>query len=132
MADHRPYRDLNDPFGGSGGQSLRKVSSIKRVLGFQARLNDGGAEDRWLSTRIGLLPGSKMANATQEAEFSVDRVYHEQPMGYHVPRGSTTGPVWAETGIRKKIFDHCPEIKMILPMRFTRESCKSEEDYWGA
>ncbi|KAF3925868.1 hypothetical protein ABW20_dc0104090 [Dactylellina cionopaga] len=120
--------NLEDKFGGNGGLSLRKISKIRQVLTFQERINNTDPEDLWLITRVGLLPGANMATPVQESAFSVENVWHQSPMGYHLgandklPEG-----VWDTEDQRQKVYEYCPEIKMIMKMRLSREKCSQEE-----
>lgn len=120
-------RNIDDRFGGSGGLSLRRISRIKQVLGFQSRQDEGDPEDRWLVNRLGLLPGAKMATPKIEAEFSVESIWHEKPMGYYVTPGGSIN-IWHDVGRRKQIYEYCPEIKMILKMKLERERCTKEDE----
>ncbi|KAF7867069.1 uncharacterized protein EAF02_009855 [Botrytis sinoallii] len=71
--------------GGNGGLSLRRVSSILRLLETERRKpGDGALEDLWLSTGLNKLEGSKMANAAVSKTFSVESVWDEAPLGYHI------------------------------------------------
>ncbi|KAJ6264990.1 hypothetical protein Dda_1145 [Drechslerella dactyloides] len=118
--------NLKDSFGGNGGLSLRKISRIRQVLSFQQRLPDSESDDAWLISRLGLLPGANMATPDQEAEFSVENIWHQSPMGYHVGR-RLSDDVWGNETHRKGVYEYCPEIKMILNMRLERERCSKEE-----
>ena len=105
------------------------MSRIKEVLQFQSRQDENSVEDRWLVDRLGLMPDAKMASAEVEAGFSVEGVWHDKPMGYHL---SSSGlglhkGVWDSAQQRHHIFEYCPEIKMIMDMRFSRERCSEEE-----
>ena len=105
------------------------MSRIKEVLQFQSRQDENSVEDRWLVDRLGLMPDAKMASAEIEAGFSVEGVWHDKPMGYHL---SSSGSglhkgVWDSAQQRHRIFEYCPEIKMIMDMRFSRERCSEEE-----
>lgn len=125
-ADHLLFRSITDRFGGNGGLSLRKVPTVKEVLSFQARVDNTESEDKWLSSRIGLLPQANNANATVSGTFSVEDVWFEEPLGYHINPSLTPGnspDVWSDSYKREQVFDYCPEIKMILPMRLNRERC---------
>ncbi|KXJ94348.1 hypothetical protein Micbo1qcDRAFT_220918 [Microdochium bolleyi] len=57
-------------FGGNGGLSLRRVSSIVQVLRDQRRIPGSEPEDVWLTERLGHRPGAKMANGTLSLTFS--------------------------------------------------------------
>ena len=105
------------------------MSRIKQVLNFQYRQDDENPEDRWFTGRIGTLSGARIPTAEEEAEFCVQDVYHEDPMGYHVSSGGTNPhpAVWDQPEQREKIFAWCPEIKMILDMKFKRERCAAED-----
>ncbi|KAL8971125.1 MAG: hypothetical protein Q9183_001203 [Haloplaca sp. 2 TL-2023] len=117
-----PWR-LDDRFGGNGALSLRRVSAVKQVLRFQSRLNDSDPSDRWFSMRMGLLPNSKMAPASKEAEFSVENVWHDKPMGYRLA-DPLPDSVWADKDRRKQIFTYCPEVKIIHKMKLERQRCQ--------
>ena len=118
-------RRHEDKHGGSGGLSLRRISKIREVLSFQARQDTVDAEDKWMSDRIGLLPSANVANVTVEQKFSVEGIWAEKPMGYHLKRsgGLLPGGVWESPEQRKKIYEYCPEIKMIMDMKLERERC---------
>lgn len=120
-------RKPDDRFAGNGGLSLRRVSAIRQVLAFQARYNDSEPEDEWYGRRVYLLPGAKVAAGT-EAAFSVEDVYMEKPMGYHVREGGRNLPdaVWKDPDQRKKILDYCPELSLIMDMKLTRERCDGD------
>ncbi|PBP20505.1 hypothetical protein BUE80_DR008636 [Diplocarpon rosae] len=60
----------NGRFGGNGGLSLRRVSSIIHVLQNQQRPPNSEPEDVWLVDRLGHRPGSKLANGTMSLTFS--------------------------------------------------------------
>ncbi|KAG9237499.1 hypothetical protein BJ875DRAFT_148823 [Amylocarpus encephaloides] len=72
-------------YGGNGGLSLRKVSKILQVLEKDKRKHgDGALEDLWLSDRLNRLPNSRMAVANVSKTFSVESVWDDAPLGYHV------------------------------------------------
>jgi hypothetical protein len=72
-------------YGGNGGLSLRKVSKILKVLEKEKRRHgDGALEDLWLSSRLNDLQGAKMPNADMSKMFSVESVWDEAPLGYHI------------------------------------------------
>ncbi|TVY57095.1 hypothetical protein LSUE1_G009810 [Lachnellula suecica] len=124
-------RSANDRFAGNGGLSLRRVSTVKRILGFQSRYNDTEPEDEWFGKRITLLPGAKVATGAEENHLSVEDVYFEKPMGYHVRDGgeNLADDVWKDPAKRKKNFDYCPELAMIMPMKLERERCEGDNKH---
>jgi hypothetical protein len=121
-------RTEDDRFAGNGGLSLRRISSVRQILGFQSRYNDTEPEDEWFGKRITLLPGAKVASGAQEDHFSVEDVYHEKPMGYHVREGgeNLADDVWKDPNRRKANFAYCPELSMIMPMKLERERCPGD------
>jgi hypothetical protein len=123
-----PPRTPDDRFSGNGGLSLRRVSAIKRVLGFQARYNDTEPEDEWFGKRIYILPGAKVASGTEGA-LAVEDVYMDNAMGYHVRDGGNqlSDEVWKDHDQRKKIFSYCPELSMIMDMKLERERCHGDD-----
>lgn len=72
-------------YGGNGGLSLRKVSKILAVLDRKIRPGyDGAMEDAWLTDRIVKLEGSHMPDASVSKTFSVESVWDDRPLGYHI------------------------------------------------
>ncbi|KAJ2905198.1 hypothetical protein MKZ38_006104 [Zalerion maritima] len=120
-------RTLEDRFSGNGGLSLRRVSAIRRVLGFQERFNDSSAEDEWFGHRLWTLPGEKVASGTNGA-LAVENVYFEKPMGYHIQDGGSNlkDEVWGQRAQRQEIFSYCPELSMIMDMKLERERCPGD------
>ncbi|KAH8154717.1 uncharacterized protein LAJ45_01248 [Morchella importuna] len=111
--------NLKDAYGGNGGLSLRRVSRILQILRTQRRYaHHREMEDMWLVRRIGTLPGARMANGSTEAGFSVEGVWAEEPMGYHLGGSGAVMPlaVWMERERRERVWEWCPEIKMIMGM----------------
>lgn len=121
-------RTPNDRFSGNGGLSLRRVSAIKRVLSFQERYNDTDPEDEWFGKRIYILPGAKVA-AGEEGALAVEDVYMDNPMGFHVRDGGNqlSEAVWKSHEQRKKMFNYCPELSMIMDMKLERERCDGDD-----
>lgn len=97
---------------------MRKVSSIITVLRNQVRINYSEPEDVWLSERLGHLPGAKLANGTISNVFSVENTYADNPMGYHLGHSGKGNPsaYLGSPEKRQKVFDYCPEIKMLTDM----------------
>jgi len=63
-----------------------------------------------------------------ENHFSVEEVYHEKPMGYHIRSGAGRLPegVWKNKEQRKAIIKYCPEISIILDMKLEKERCEGD------
>ncbi|KAH8683140.1 hypothetical protein BGZ60DRAFT_560862 [Tricladium varicosporioides] len=121
-------RTADDRFAGNGGLSLRRLSAVKRILSFQSRYNDTEPEDEWFGKRMVVLPGAKVATGQDEDHFAVENVWHEKPMGFHVRDGGQTlhDDVWKDPTKRKKNFDYCPELAIIMPMKLERERCEGD------
>ncbi len=60
----------NGRYGGNGGLSLRKVSTIIDILRNQERVDWSEPEDVWLTDRLGHRPSAKLANGTVSTAFS--------------------------------------------------------------
>ncbi|KAF3913180.1 hypothetical protein AA313_de0205222 [Arthrobotrys entomopaga] len=126
---------LSDRFGGNGGLSLRRVSKIIRVLENQVRLKFSEPEDVWLTSRMGLVPGNKMANSTEQLRFSAEMLYSKHPMGFHTGgSGKWLHPqVWGKPELREEMWEYCPEIKMMLEMDEERfidvRACPSKQNW---
>jgi hypothetical protein len=114
-------------FGGNGGLSLRRISAILRVLQSEQRKpNDGELEDLWLCNRMHRMPGAKMANASISKTFSVEGVWDDAPLGYHVGwLGVHHGQLWDSEAQVEHVLEYCPEVKMILGMRLAGDKPKS-------
>ncbi|KAI4173003.1 MAG: hypothetical protein LQ346_008492 [Caloplaca aetnensis] len=117
-----------DRWSGGGGLSLRRVSRIKQVLSFQTRQDDADSEDKWLSDRIKVLPGIKLPKPEVEKSFAVEGTWHEKPMGFHLPSSTDhlLKEAWDDPEHRKKAFEYCPEVKMIMNMKLERERCEEK------
>ncbi|KAF3903821.1 hypothetical protein AA313_de0206134 [Arthrobotrys entomopaga] len=126
-------------YGGNGGLSLRRVKPIIELLMTQARPEGHPElEDLWLCNRLAAMPGVNMANGSIEAQFSVEAVWHERPMGYHTGWSGARlpGDVWGTPEKRKHIYEYCPEMKMTIAMKLEREGCdgkmkRDEESVWN-
>ncbi|EPS43274.1 hypothetical protein H072_2751 [Dactylellina haptotyla CBS 200.50] len=125
----------SDRFGGNGGLSIRRVSKIITVLENQVRIKHSEPEDVWLTSRMGLLPGARMANGTEQQKFSAEMIYSEKPMGFHTGNGGAWlhGGVWGTPDLRRQMWEYCPEIKMMLPMDEERfidiKACPSKQNW---
>ncbi|GAP89323.1 hypothetical protein SAMD00023353_3700600 [Rosellinia necatrix] len=126
-------RTVNDRFSGNGGLSIRRVSTIKRVLGFQARHNDTAPEDEWFGTRLWVLPGARVA-AGQRGQLAVEDQYVPDAMGFHVRDGGRrdgdgavmADAVWKDPARRRAILDYCPELGLVMDMKLERERCPGD------
>ena len=108
-------------YGGNGGLSLRRVSSIIQVLLHQRRQAWSEPEDVWLTERLGHLPNSRVANGSMSLQFSGESIWFEEPLGYHTGGGGNimAGGIWGTEQRRQHVFDYCPEMKMTLNMDAT-------------
>ncbi|KFX94898.1 hypothetical protein V490_04100 [Pseudogymnoascus sp. VKM F-3557] len=121
-------RSDTDTFAVNGGLSVRRVAAIKRVLDSQSRDADSEPEDEWFGKRVSAMPDFKVASGLDTKHFSVEEVYHEAPMGYHLRNGRGHLPVgvWRNSDQRARILKYCPEISIILPMKYELERCKGD------
>ncbi|KAI4161572.1 MAG: hypothetical protein L6R39_000062 [Caloplaca ligustica] len=105
-------------YGGNGGLSLRRVSSITQVLRDQIRIPNSDPEDVWLTSRLGHRPGAKVANGSVSLTFSGENIYYDRPMGYHTGSSGKFlgGGIWGSPQLRQHNYDYCPEVKMTLEM----------------
>lgn len=125
-------RKEHDHFGGNGGLSLRRVSTIRRVLTFQERYNDTEPDDEWFGKRLRVLPDERVATG-DEGVLAVEDVYYEKPMGFHLRGGGEKlkDEVWKNPERRKAIFEYCPELSLIMDMKLERERCKDDNGEGG-
>lgn len=103
------------------------------MLEFQTRDADSGPEDEWFGKRIMAMPDYKVASGLDAQHFSVEEVYHEAPMGYHLrnSEGHLPTGVWKNSDQRARIIKYCPEISIILPMKLERERCEGDNREGG-
>ena len=98
--------------GGNGGLSLRHIPPIIEVLERNSREpNLNLWEDIWFCKLLRNLPNPNLAMT-----FSVESVYYEHPLGYHL-RGSGKlydANIWHNRTRVNQIFDYCPETKIIF------------------
>ncbi|KAI9740116.1 MAG: hypothetical protein M1818_004867 [Claussenomyces sp. TS43310] len=98
--------------GGNGGLSLRHIPSILKVLEKEERKpHDEQWEDLWLCQRL-----PNPAPAPIEVEFSVESIYAERPLGYHL-RGSgklLDPSIWGNRTRKRQVLTYCPEMKIVL------------------
>lgn len=73
------------------------------------------------------MQGEKVAHG-KKGVLAVEDVYMEKPMGYHVKDGGQglSDKVWKNPTQRKKIFDYCPELSLIMDMKLERERCEGD------
>ena len=104
------FSDIN---GGNGGLSLRNVSAIVNLLEHEERpAGYRQWEATWLSENL----RDSAAIGAEEVLFSVESMYYETPLGYHL-RGSGTlldATIWANGTRKRQILEYCPEVKIVL------------------
>lgn len=102
-----------DVYGGNGGLSLRNVSAIVNLLEQEQRPEKYRQwEDMWLSEKL----DKSAAIGADEVSFSVESMYYERPLGYHL-RGSgklLDAKVWGNKTRKRQILEYCPEVKVVL------------------
>ncbi|KAH7364703.1 hypothetical protein BKA65DRAFT_473014 [Rhexocercosporidium sp. MPI-PUGE-AT-0058] len=110
-------------YGGNGGLSLRKVSKIMDVLREKTRGHgDGALEDLWMVQRLHELEESVMPGANISKTFSVESVWDERPLGYHIGwLGVHHEQIWDDQSQVDHIMEYCPEVKMILGMKLDND-----------
>lgn len=109
-------------FGGNGGLSLRRVSRILKAIEKAGRRphNDGALEDLWLVNKMHELDGWHMPNADISKHFSVESVWDDRPLGYHIGwLGVHHEQIWDEKWQVDHIMEYCPEVKIVLGMNLT-------------
>lgn len=65
-----PWNPVGNKYGGNGGLSIRRVSSIINILKSQTRADNTEPEDVWLAERLAARPGAHLANGSSELAFS--------------------------------------------------------------
>lgn len=69
-----------------------------------------------------------MANASISKTFSVEGVWDDAPLGYHVGwLGVHHGQLWDDERQVDHVLEYCPEVKMVLGMRLAGDKPKSVE-----
>ncbi|PHH77614.1 hypothetical protein CDD82_3443 [Ophiocordyceps australis] len=125
-------RNQHGGFSGTGGLSLRRISAIRRVLGFQERHNDSEPEDEWFGKRLLVMPGEKVATGLEGA-LAVENVLVDKPMGYFIRDGGAhlDPNVWNSPEVRRGVFEYCPELALIADMKLERERCPDDDRHGG-
>jgi hypothetical protein len=98
--------------GGNGGLSLRHVPPIVKLLEDTERPPRFRQwEDSWLCENL-----KNAAPAAEEVNFSVESIYSERPLGYHLRgSGQLLDPlIWANKTRKRQILEYCPEAKILL------------------
>lgn len=74
------------------------------------------------------IPEAILPTANKSAEFVVEHVYHNASFGIHVADIERSMiEVWDDETRRQEIYNHCPELKMVMtPMKLMREKCEPE------
>jgi hypothetical protein len=113
-------------YGGNGGLSLRKVSKILQVLEKAKRkIGDGALEDLWLTNHLHSLPNSHMPIANISKTFSVESVWDDTPLGYHIGwLGVHHEQIWDDQKQVDHVLEYCPEVKIILGMKLDNDKPK--------
>lgn len=110
--------------GGSGDSSLRRVSRVKHVLSFQERTNDTEPEDEFLSNRLALLPDANVAKPGDNDRFVISKHWAEAPLAFSMKDWRRARhDMWDNDIKRQAVWNYCPELKIILPMKLERERC---------
>ncbi|KAK6611088.1 hypothetical protein H4I96_02686 [Botrytis cinerea] len=130
----------NGKFGGNGGLSLRRVSTIIDILRNQVRVDDSEAEDVGQGERVAAekkkgkgADGTKAGGLIKGIDDWRDGFY--EPMGYHTGGSGVTlhAGIWGTPEKRKHIWDYCPEVKMIFKMdaaKYVPGDCNSNWKRW--
>jgi hypothetical protein len=101
---------------------------VRKVLSFQVR-ESSASEDEWFGNRLVHYPGMKVATGKEPNHFSMEEVYHPNPLGIHLRKGNDKLPknVWKNKDQRAAIFKYCPEVSMIMDMKFESERCEGDD-----
>lgn len=98
--------------------SLRNVDVMLRILKKYERQENSDPEDLWLSKRLKWVKGTKIAYNSVSKDFSVESVWNERPLGFHLGGSGRilSGGVWGLEEKRNLTYEYCPEVKLILDM----------------
>ncbi|KAI1375931.1 hypothetical protein F4677DRAFT_446091 [Hypoxylon crocopeplum] len=110
------------------GLSLRRVSTIKRVLESHSRYDGSSPEEEWFRTRISTLPNTRVASNTRR-QLAMKGTYFPSLMGFHVGDsiGQPSNGWWDNSALRMKILNYCPELSIIMDMKLEKERCDGAE-----
>jgi hypothetical protein len=109
--EYIPGDELIPNGGGNGGLSLRHIPSILEVLDGESREPWSEWEDVWFYRRM-----NNTAPPHVSMHFSVEEVYSERPLGYHLMHSGRNlyWKIWQNGTRRREIFSYCPEVKILL------------------
>lgn len=65
--------------------------------------------------------GAHMPSIANSSIFVMTQQWQDRPMAYRVEE--LNARVWDSVANRKAIWDHCPELKMVLDMKLEVERC---------
>jgi hypothetical protein len=71
------------------------------------------------------IPEAVMPSAADASRFVTEHTYDSKSLGVHIGNfQQNMETVWADAARRQEIFNHCPELKMVMtPMKLLREKC---------
>lgn len=111
---------------GTGGLTLRRVSTVRRFLRDFPRTNDSIPEGEWFGSGLPIMPGARVAPEiqTQAAAENTGNIARLQ-IGYD--RHQLSGPAWGDAAKRREILDYCPELSLIMDMKLEVERCEGHQ-----
>lgn len=115
---------LTSTYGGNGGLSVRRISRILRAIREKGprQHGDGALEDLWLTSKMREFEDWHMPNVTVSKRFSVESVWDDRPLGYHIGwLGVHHEQIWTEEWQIRHILEYCPEVKLVLGMKLVAD-----------
>ncbi|GAM88314.1 hypothetical protein ANO11243_063470 [Dothideomycetidae sp. 11243] len=108
---------------GFNGYSLRKVSAIRKVMKASRPpsdiVDDSSLMEEVFSRHDAIVPGLGDAS-----KFVMESGWVERPMAYHPSaKMIRQDEGWYTNNGRRGIWDHCPEVKVVMHMKLNRQKC---------
>ena len=123
---NRNGNSWTDGHNGHNGYSLRKVSSAKEAIRSFSRTL-GNPVDWDLRDAMQERPKAKLPTEKAESFFVMESEWVERPMAYHpYTKDLKDHEGWATENYRRAIWEHCPELKVVMQMKLDREKCTAE------
>ncbi|GAM82232.1 hypothetical protein ANO11243_002110 [Dothideomycetidae sp. 11243] len=108
---------------GFNGYSLRKVSVMKETIKTSKILPDM-ADDSSLMDEVWSRPDAVVPNSEKSSLFVMESGWVERPMAYHPSaKMIKEDEGWITSNGRRGIWDHCPEVKVVMHMKLNRQKC---------
>ncbi|GAM91202.1 hypothetical protein ANO11243_092490 [Dothideomycetidae sp. 11243] len=121
-------------YGGNGGLSLRRVSSIMSLLSQKSYdPRDRRPEDVWLAAEMRNIGIDDICPRDIAKGWGSSSMYSHHPMSYHTGKNGKllSEAQFGTVALREELYEWCPEIKMHLDMDVASAFTRTCEPKWA-